>query len=125
MTRWLTIIAILVVLGFVGIIVWSDSGSSRPADGDSAAGQETAAAPASFRVLVGGEEVQAPEPGAARRIADMPLSQLNPSLISQVRAVGNTRILVFTDGSELIVDRFILDQLPAEVVYRAGYDRDR
>ena len=76
-------------------------------------------------MLVGGEEVQAPESGAARRIADTPLSQLNPSLITQVRAVGNTRILVFTDGSELIVDRFILDRLPAEVVYRAGYDRDQ
>ena len=121
MTRWLVLLAVLAVLGFVALIIWPRDGETVTAgvNPEPAAVNE----PASFTVLVSGEEVSPPASSRELRMADIPISQLSPSLVSQVRSIGNTRILVFADGSELIVDRFILEQLPPEIAYRAGYVR--
>lgn len=122
MTRWLVLLAVLAVLGFVALIIWPrDSNETVTAGTNPPPAAE--GEPASFTVLVSGEEVRPPAPGQQLRMADTPISQVSPSMVSQVRSIGNTRILVFADGSELIVDRFILEQLPPEIAYRAGYVR--
>lgn len=57
------------------------------------------------------------------RLSDLRPELLEPSLISSVRASGQTQVLVLVDGSEVYVNQSIQDRLPAAVQYRLGYDR--
>ncbi len=127
MTRWLVLAAVLVTAAFVAIIVWprdSGGGSTSSPAGGASQPQAGTGRPASFTVLVDGQEIQERDEGSEPRMADLPASSWNSAMVSHIRAIGNSQVLVFVDGSEALIDGFTRDRLPADVAYRAGYDRD-
>ncbi len=74
-------------------------------------------------VLVDGEAVQDVAVQSGPPLAHLPYSQLSSSMVSHVKGTGTFSTLVLIDGSEILLDSYTLEQLPADVVYRAGYDR--
>lgn len=124
MTRWLVIIAILVTVAFGALIFWPGDSRNTRAPTTTMANQAPTVQPGNFTVLVDGEEVDIVEQSSGSRMADVPVSQWNPSTISHIRTVGNTQIVVFLDGSETIIDSFVRERMPQDVAYRAGYNRD-
>lgn len=127
MTRILVIVAVIVAAGLAAVIFWPDGEEARPAPnqtGSVAAGNPQASGPASFTVLIDGEERQEQVQDAATPMAQLPPSSWNSAMISTIRAVGSSQVLVFIDGSETILDSYTLERLPAEVAFRAGYSRD-
>ncbi len=74
-------------------------------------------------VLVDGEAVQDVAVQSGPPLAHLPYSQLSSSMVSHMKGTGTFRTLVLIDGSEILLDAYTLQQLPADVVYRAGYDR--
>lgn len=129
MTRILTIVVILVAAAFVALIAWprSDSRSNSPVQTGSQLPSQTGAESSqssSFTVLVEGRELQDRQESVGLRMADQPASSWNSSMISNIRSIGSSQVLVFVDGSEAIIDSFTLDRLPQDVAFRAGYSRE-
>lgn len=123
MTRWLVIVAAAVLIAFIAIIAWPRP-DSRQAAQPAAATPAAAAEPASFTVLIDGQEVTRQEQALTGRLADLPVSSWESSMISSIRNVGTTQIAVFVDGSEAIIDSFVRSRMPADIAFRAGYDRE-
>lgn len=124
MTRWLIIIAIIVTAAFGLLIFWPDASGNSRTPAPALVSQQSAAQPSNFTVLVDGKEVQIIQQSSGSRMADVPVSQWNSSTISHIRTIGTTQIVVFTDGSEAIIDSFVRERMPKDVAYRAGYSRD-
>ena len=127
MTRVLAIVAVVVAAGLAAVIFWPDGEAPRPAvspTGSVAADSTQASGPASFTVLIDGEERQVRTEDTGTPMAQLPPSSWNSAMISTIRAVGNSQVLVFIDGSETILDSYTLERMPGEVAFRAGYSRD-
>lgn len=124
MTRWLVIVAAAVLIAFIAIIAWPRADGRQAAQPAGTAPQSSAVQPASFTVLIDGQEVTGQDQAFTSRLADLPVSSWESSMISSIRTSGTTQIAVFVDGSEAIIDSFVRSRMPADIAYRAGYDRD-
>lgn len=96
--------------------------TSAPSSAQGAAPQ-SASGPAVV-VRVDGAEVEHKEqPLPMTRMSDLAAGDLTASMISHLRSVGDTQILVLTDGSEVTVGNHNREVLPEDIQFRLSYDR--
>lgn len=130
MNRTLILVIVLIVLlGLAAVLLTRPDGggarttSSAPQRTPAATAGESAQAGPTLVVRVDGQEILEPVFQESSQLAHLPYNQITSSMVSHVETSGSFRTLVLTDGSRMLVDDWALQQLPAEVTYRMGYDR--
>lgn len=123
MTRWLVILAVLLAVAFVALLLWPRGERTDSVSGSQSTAVAGTAAAERFTVLVDGREVGVRQEESGMSMADLPVTSWSTDMISHTRSLGTTSVVVFVDGSESVINDFILERMPQDVAFRTGYSR--